>query len=143
MDDGYIQELSQEEKIIFLKMFCVLIKADGEIDAEEISFLKMVAKRFNIDDQAVLQIIKNTNPDIYMPEAKKIRSRTHALELLKELCFLANIDDNLHDAELDFIVSLARMMGIEDEKLILINRFVLDTLILNKTGRIILEKENG
>jgi len=143
MDEGYIQELSAEEKVVFLKMFCVLIKADGEIDNEEINFLKMVAKRYGVDDATILQIIKNTSKDLYLPEARKITNRSHALELLKELCFLANIDDNLHDAELNVILQVARLTGVEDEKLILINRFVLDTLILNKTGRIIMEKENG
>lgn len=143
MNEDYIKELSYDEKIIFLKMFCVLIKADGSIDSEEINFLKAVAQKYGIDDQTTLQIIKNTNPDAYLAEAQNIRNRQHALELLKELCFLANIDDNLHDTELNTIINAARMMGVESEKLILINRFVLDSLILNKTGRIIMEKENG
>ena len=67
----------------------------------------------------------------------------HALELLKELCFLANVDDSLHDKELQTLIKISRAMGIEDERLILINRFVLDVAILEKTGRIIMEKDHG
>ena len=143
MGDEYIQTLSNEEKLIFLKLFCVLIKADGQVDNEEIDFLKIVAKRYGVDNNTIVQIIKNTNSVNYESEARKITNRSHALELLKELCFLANIDDNLHDNELNALIGISRAMNIEDEKLILINRFVLDTAILEKTGRIIMEKDNG
>ncbi len=142
MNIDYIEDLSYEEKIIFLKIFCVLIKMDNNIDNEEISFLKSIAQKYGIDSATTLSIIKNTSAD-YIIEAKHIVKRTHALELIKELCFLANIDDNLNDAELDVIIKVADIMGVDNEKLILINRFVLDNIILNKTGRIILEKENG
>lgn len=143
MGDEYIQTLSNEEKLVFLKLFCVLIKADGQVDNDEIEFLKSVAKRYGVDNNAIVQIIKNSNSVNYADEARKITNRTHALELLKELCFLANIDDNLHDNELNTLIGISRAMNIEDEKLILINRFVLDTAILEKTGRLIMEKDNG
>ncbi len=32
MDDEYIKTLSYEEKIIFLRIFCSLVRADGNID---------------------------------------------------------------------------------------------------------------
>ena len=143
MDDEYIALLSEGEKIIFLQAFCVLIKADGNIDSEEITFLKSIAKRYGIGNDTIVQIIKNTNSINYKEEVKKIVNRSHALELLKELCLLANIDDILHEKELDIIINISRAMNIEDEKLILINRFVLDSIILSKTGYIILEKNNG
>ena len=143
MNMDYVQDLSYEEKIIFLKLFCVLIKTDNDVDSDEIAFLKSVAQRYGIDSTTTLSIIKNTNPDAYISEAANIVNRGHALELLKELCFLANVDDTLHDAELDIIIRIANMLSIEHEKLLLINRFVLDNIILSKTGQIIMEKENG
>lgn len=143
MDEDYIKTLSEEEKIIFLKLFCVLIKSDNEIDEDEISFLKMISAKYGVPETTIVQIIKSANMIDYNIEAAKITNRLHALELLKELCFLANVDNSLHENELDIIISICRSMKIEDEKLILINRFVLDSLILYKAGRIILEKENG
>ncbi len=143
MAEEYIQELSHEEKMIFLKLFCVLIKADGKIESDEVAFLKEISKRYGIDNNVMVDIIKNTNTVQYIAEAKKITNRSHALELLRELCFLANVDDSLHDNELHTLIEISRAMNIEDEKLILINRFVLDVAILEKTGRIIMEKENG
>ena len=142
MDEDYIKTLSTEEKIVFLKLFCVLIKSDNNIDDEEIAFLKLIARRYGINESSIVQIISNANLINYQAEAAKITDRNHALELLKELCFLANIDDNLADSELSMIINVARIMKVEDEKLILINRFVLDNLILHKVGRVILEKED-
>ena len=142
MDDDYISSLSFNEKIIFLKIFCCLVRADGNIDADEINFLKGIAARYGVDNNTVVNIIKDTNID-YVGEARNIINRQHALQLVKEMCVLANIDNDLADAELDIVIDSARAMGIEDEKIILINRWVLDSLILSKTGQIIMEQNNG
>ena len=139
----YIQLMDYEEKLVFLKIFCKVIKADGSVDSEEINFLKMIASRYGIDNNRVVEIIKSASTIDYISEAHKIKNRQHALELVKELCVLANIDEGLEDTELDIIIDVARAMGVEDEKVILINRWVLDSLILNKTGQIIMEKDNG
>ena len=142
MDSDYIKTLSHEEKIIFLKVFCCLVRADSNIDAEEISFLKTIAARYGIDNNTVISIIKM--PQINSAaEAQKITNRSHALQLVKEMCVLANIDNDLADAELDIVIDCARAMGVEDEKIVLINRWVLDSLILTKTGQIIMEQNNG
>ena len=142
MDDEYIQTLSYDEKLIFLKVFCRLVRADSNIDADEIAFLKSIAARYGIDNNTMLSIIKDPNID-YVAEAQKINNRAHALQLVKEMCVLANIDNDLADAELDIVIDSARAMGVEDEKIILINRWVLDSLILSKTGQIIMEQNNG
>ena len=142
MDDDYISSLSFNEKIIFLKIFCCLVRADGNIDADEINFLKGIAARYGVDNNTVVNIIKDTNID-YVGEARNITNRQHALQLVKEMCVLANIDNDLADAELDIVIDSARAMGIEDEKIVLINRWVLDSLILTKTGQIIMEQNNG
>ena len=78
-----------------------------------------------------------------MEEARKITSRPHALQLVKEMCVMANIDNDLADEELDVVIDCARAMGVEDEKIVLINRWVLDSLILTKTGQLIMEENNG
>lgn len=143
MDEEYIETLSHDEKIIFLKVFCKIIKADGVIEAEEINFLKLIAARYGIDNNTVVNIVKSAPSIDCVAEASKITNRQHALELVKEMCVLANIDESLNDKELDIIIDSARAMNVDDDKIILINRWVLDSLILTKTGRVILEKNNG
>ncbi|MBR6356181.1 MAG: hypothetical protein IKR92_04935 [Alphaproteobacteria bacterium] len=141
-DSDYISTLSYDEKIVFLKIFCCLVRADGKIEADEISFLKDIAGRYGIDNNTVVSIIKEPRIN-YVDEARKIKSRQHALQLVKEMCVLANIDNDLADNELDIVIDSARAMGIEDNKIVLINRWVLDSLILSKTGEIIMERDNG
>ncbi len=143
MDNDYIAALSYDEKLVFIKMFCKLIKADGVAEASELEFLNVIAARFGVDKNTVVDIIKNIGNLDYTTEARKIANRQHALELIKELCVLANIDESLDNAELDVIINAAEALGIEDDKVVLINRWVLDSLILNKAGRVIMEKNNG
>lgn len=143
MDEDYIRTLSAEERIIFLKVFCAMVRADGVIDAEEINFLKTISLRYGVDNATVVDIIKNAANIDCVAEARKITNRQHSLQLVKELCVLANIDEDLHDKELDIIIDAAHAMGVEDDKIVLINRWVLDSFILSKTGEIILEQNNG
>ncbi len=141
MDDDYIKELTEEEKRVFLSICCKLIKADNHIDEQEIDFLRLIAERYNVDDSFVVEIIKAQNID-HIELAKKIHNRQHALELIKELCVLANIDSDLHDNELDIIIDVAKAMKIENKKVLLINRWVLDCAIVSKTGDLIMERKH-
>ena len=141
MEDNFIKDLSEEEKIVFFKIFCKLIKSDGDVDVSEIQFLKAVAKRYGLDNKLVVEIIKKVSSVDYMKEAQKITNRKHALQLIKELCVLANVDENLHDAELDIIIEIAQVLNIEEEKVVQINRWVLNNFVLQKVGRTILEED--
>ena len=143
MAEDYIKELTTEEKIVFLKIICRLIKSDGSIDEDEIAFLKQTAEFFGVDNNAVLGVIQMADSIDYVVEARKITNRSHALQLIKEMCALANVDDDLDDKELDIIIDAAHAKNIEDEKIILINRWVLDSQIVAQTGRIIMEENNG
>lgn len=140
MDEEYIKKLDYEERETFLKIFCRLVRADGAITSEEVELLKSVALQYGVPVEKMVEIIKMPSID-HVQEASKIKDRQHALHLIMELCMFANIDNNLADNELDIIIDVAHAMAIEDEKIILINRFVLDSLILAKTGRVIMEEE--
>ena len=142
MDGDYIKELTQEEKLVFLKIFCKLIKADGAIEKQEVEFLKLISSRYGVSNNVVVNIIKQANVIDCLAEAKKITNRQHALELVKELCVLANIDEDLYDDELDIIIDVARAMNVEDDKVLLINRWVLDSAIVARTGEIIMERSH-
>lgn len=142
MDGDYIKELTQEEKLVFLKIFCKLIKADGAVEKQEVEFLKLISSRYGVSNNVVVNIIKQANAIDCLAEAKKITNRQHALELVKELCVLANIDEDLYDDELDIIIDVARAMNVEDDKVLLINRWVLDSAIVARTGEIIMERSH-
>ena len=143
MDSKYISELTQEEKLSFIKIFCKLINIDNTVEKEEIEFLKLIAGRYGVPGNVVIEVIRANKSIDHKAEARKITNRQHALELIKEMCVLANVDNEVGDNELDMIVDVAEAAGIEDEKVLLINRWVLDSAIVLKTGQIIMERNNG
>ena len=51
MDNDYIATLNYEEKLIFIKLFCKMIKADGVIEASELDFLNVIAKHLALKKQ--------------------------------------------------------------------------------------------
>lgn len=137
----YIATLNADEKRIFVECFCCMVRADESVAKEEIEFLKNVGKLYGIAEQEIVPILKNTTRDAIMNKVANITSRQKALQLIKELCYLANSDTGLDDKEIDFIIDVAERLNVDSEKLKQINKWVLDKIVLQKTGEIILETE--
>ncbi len=138
----YITTLSLEEKKAFLDCFCCMICSDKQVAKEEIEFLKNIGKMYEVPEKDIVAIMKNLNrTEIIENISTQITERKKALQLIKELCFLANSDSGLDDAEIDFIIDIAERLNIENEKIKQINKWVLDKIVLLRTGDIILENE--
>lgn len=138
-ENDYIKELTAEEKRLFVECFCCMVYADGSVDKEEIEFLKNIGKNYGIEEGEIVQIIKEMNKDAVLVKIQQITDRKKQLQLVKELCYLANIDSSLSDAEIDFIIDVSEKLNVESDKIKQINKWVLDRILLQKTGEIILE----
>lgn len=138
---NYIATLSTDEKRIFVECFCGMVFADSSVAKEEIEFLKGIGKLYGITEQEIAAILKSMNKDEIINKAAGITNRQKALQLIKELCYLANSDTGLDDREIDFIIDVAEKLNVDSEKLKQINKWVLDKIVLEKTGEIILETE--
>lgn len=137
----YIATLTADEKRIFVESFCCMVYTDGNVAKEEIEFLKGIGKLYGIAEQDIVSILKNMKKDEIMEHIGSITNRQKALQLVKELCYLANSDTGLDDREIDFIIDVAEKVNVDSEKLKQINKWVLDKIVLQKTGEIILETE--
>ncbi len=137
----YIATLSPEEKRIFVESFCSMVCSDKKVAKEEIDFLKNIGKMYEIPEAEIVNIMKNLNKEQILEKVSRITERKKALQLVKELCFLANSDSGLDDDEIDFIIDIAERLNVENDKIKQINKWVLDKLVLLKTGDIILENE--
>lgn len=137
----YIATLSPEEKRIFVESFCCMVCSDKKVAKEEIDFLKNIGKMYEIPEAEIVNVMKNLNKEEILAKVSQITERKKALQLVKELCFLANSDSGLDDDEIDFIIDIAERLNVENEKIKQINKWVLDKLVLLKTGDIILENE--
>ena len=138
----YIATLSPDEKKAFLDCFCCMICSDKQVAKEEIEFLKNIGKMYDIPEADIVAVMKSLNKNETVDNiGQKITDRKKALQLIKELCYLANSDSGLDDAEIDFIIDIAEKLNIENEKIKQINKWVLDKIVLLRTGDIILENE--
>ena len=124
----YVTDLSLNEKLVFLRMIIRLIGKDSRIDDSERTFMKELAKQYQIPREYSAQINQSVSEEDLISEAKNLLGRKKSLYLIKELLTVANSDDDLDDNEIYFVIRVSKAFGIEDEKVAEINQLVLDQM---------------
>lgn len=139
-DMSYLADMNEDERVAFLKVLVRLAKADGNIDSGEKDFIANLGMIFQVPASRYDEI-KNVGDDEEVVKAvKAIRSRRTALELIKEMCLLANSDSDLSDKETLLIGKVGQAMGVELEKIEQISQWVIDRIIWLEEGKIIFER---
>ena len=69
-----------------------------------------------------------------------IKDRRLAMDLIKEMCMLANFDGDMSEEEIFLIGKAGEAMGLDLEKIQDISQWVIDRIILQERGKIIFEK---
>lgn len=128
----YVAGLSLAEKLIFLRMIIRLIGKDGRIDADERLFMKELAEQYHIPKEYGAQINKKSTEDELIAEAQSLLDRKKSIYLIKELLMIANVDNDLDDAEIDFVIKVSKALNIEDQKVSDLNQLVLDQISLQE-----------
>ena len=82
MTDDFCNDLTNEERLVFIRQLCKMIKADGVADSAELGLLTSFSAHFGVDKGTVVEIIKSIGNLNIIAEAKKITKRQHALELI-------------------------------------------------------------
>ena len=139
-DMSYLSEMSEDDRVTFLKVLARLAKADGSVDEGEKAFIVELGKAFGIPQSRVEEIRLVASDDDIVEEAKKIKNRRVAMELVKEMCMLANSDGDLSDRETLLIGRVGKAMGLELEKIEQIGQWVIDRIVWLEEGKIIFEK---
>ena len=135
-----ILELTESQKMAFLRAFSKMAEADGNFDDCEKAFIKNVAAGFGISEDQAEEVFNNLDEDEIIKEVSQITDRRAALELIKEMCVLAHTDDKLSEEETLFIGKVGLAMGIELEKIEQISNWVIDRLVWLDEGKIIFEE---
>ena len=138
-DTNTLSTLTENEKLFFIKVLSRLALADENLSNEEQDFIEQLFNSFNLSNKYLPEISSTTDEDI-LQEAKSINDRQVALELIKEMCMLANTDGDLSERETLLIGKIGLAMNIELEKIEQINRWVIDRIIWLEEGKIIFEK---
>ena len=107
----YVTDLSLNEKLVFLRMIIRLIGKDSRIDDSERTFMKELAKQYQIPREYSAQINQSVSEEDLIAEAKNLLGRKKSLYLIKELLTVANSDDDLDDNEIDFVIRVSKALG--------------------------------
>lgn len=139
-DMGYLASMNEDERVVFLKTLAKLAMSDGEFDDEEKLFIREMALVLGVPENRYEEIKAKATDDEIVDGAKVIRDRKKAMELVKEMCLLANSDGDLSDREVLLIGRVGQAMGLELEKIEQISQWVVDRIIWLEEGKIIFEK---
>lgn len=137
---NYMNLMQPEEGIVFLKILSILGQCDNNFDETEKEFITDLSRMMGLDDAKTNEILSCNDEEGVIKAASTIKNRAVALKIIKEACFLANSDDDLSEKEVVFIGKVAQAMGIELEKVEQISQWVIDCLVLQEQGKIIMEE---
>lgn len=137
---NYIAQMSDEEKIVFLRVLVALAKIDNNFDNDERNFIKDLAVIFGIGKAKTEEVLAPLSDEELIREASKIKNRQAALQLVKEACLLANSDGDLSEREIILIGKIGQAMGVELEKIEQISQWVIDRIVWLEQGKVIFEQ---
>lgn len=141
-DKDFIMSLSDGERFIFLKIICGVIAADRKVSREELVYLRELALKYEVSGEKLSIMIKTADTPMLIKQARMIVDRVKALALIKDMCMVANLDTELADAEIDYILDVAEAMGIEPQRVRDINAVVNEYLAVSQKAAILLEQEH-
>ena len=105
---SHLASASKSQKLIFFETLLCLSAADGVQDDDEIKFISDNAKINGID---IEELENHCDPDTILQDVQKIKNRALALELIREMCFLAHVDNELSDEEENTLTEDSGIVG--------------------------------
>lgn len=135
---SHLDTASQKQKYAFFQTLICLSEIDGNTGEDEIDFIKNLAKKQGLDDMQLLTDFSDKKEVI--DGVKIINSRPLALQLIREMCNLAHVDNVLSDNEILFIGEIGQAMGVEVEQIEQISNWVIDSIVLAERAKIIFEE---
>jgi len=124
---------NSEEKIAFLAALHFASTFDG-VTEEEKEFIAALAEEIDASEDEVKQAMEPRGKEQVMDMLTVFVDKRHRLDLIKELFFLGYADGNLSDEELMFVAEAGNKMGIDDDILEDISRWVISGIEWQEEG---------
>lgn len=141
-DQAFIKSLSDGERFIFLKIICGVVAIDKVVSRGELLYLKEISLKYNVSGESLSAMIKGVDRCALIKQARMINDRAKALMLVKDMCMAANLDTELSDNEIDYILDIAEALGVEPDRVQEINEVVNEYLAVSQKARLLLEQEH-
>lgn len=135
---SYLDKAGAKEKKAFFSVLLHLSSVDGHADENEVKFIQQAAEKQGVKN---LSSLHYEDENEVLETATAIKDRHLALELIREMCLLSHIDNNLSDEETLFIGRLGIKLGIEMEKIEQISNWIIDKIIWMEQAKIIFEEK--
>lgn len=136
---SHLAKASKEEKEAFFRVLFCLSAADGVTDESEIKYITAAAAKYNLDNLDELLDFKSE--DEVIEQAKTIKDKHLAMELIREMCMLSHADSILSDEETLLIGKVGLALGLDIEKIEQISNWIIDRIIWLEQGKIIFEEK--
>ena len=140
LNKNIMKVMNDQQKTIFLKTLLFASKVDGDVDNNEVQYIKKMSVKYKVND--IKKIFEPISEGGLLVELRCLTERTWALELVKELFRLGHEDGDLGDEEVLFIGRVGRALGVENEKIEQISSWVIDYLIWKEQGKVIFEENS-
>lgn len=137
---SYTKAMTEAEKMVFMKTLVQLAKADNNFDDDEKDFIRGMGIMFNLPKSVIPELTADISDEKLLDELKIIKDRRMAMDLIKEMCMLANFDGDMSGEEMVLIGKVGEAMGLDLDKVQDISQWVIDRIILQERGKIIFEK---
>lgn len=135
----HIAEMSENQRIAFMKALACLANVDGKLNDEEKEFIREMALIYGVSKERVEEILNIGSDEEIIETVKVISDRRIALELIKEMCMLAHADNELSERETLLIGKVGLAMGVDLEKIAQISQWVIDRIIWLEEAKVIFE----
>lgn len=135
-------ELTEEQKIVYIKLLIYLAQTDNVAAAMERTFMRQTIVQLHINPKILQSITIPSSRNELFSILLPIKERSMALDLLHRLWYAASVDEDFADEEIELIQEIARILDIEDDTVLKIGHFVVDEAEFFTQVEEIFETEN-
>lgn len=135
-------ELTEEQKLVYIKLLVYLAQTDNDPAVMERTFIKQTVVQMKIDPKNLRNLVIPATHDDLFSTLLPINGRSMAIDLLHRLWFAASIDENFADEEIELIQKIAKILDIDDETILKLGNFVVDEANFFTSVKDVFETDN-
>lgn len=117
-----INKIKEDYETALKSSLCLMAKADGKVDDEEIKMIadlvkQMTNKEINEDElKSISDNLKNESVDQYLTNFKDLLGEQQKKNIIKALYYVASADGKVEDDEMKLLISAAGSLNMTQEQ---------------------------
>ncbi|MBP5353338.1 MAG: TerB family tellurite resistance protein [Alphaproteobacteria bacterium] len=121
-------DLTQEQKLVYIRLLFYLAKSDNNPDTLECNYIKKMMSRFGLSADVLQSLSIPKSLDDLQGVLRPIKGKEMAVDLIHCLWFAASVDSEISTEEIKIIRNVARILNVDEDMVLVINNFVLDEM---------------